>query len=166
MSLLYAADEVALRSDDLEQAVGCLRQARRVASDAGAPFVEALAATALGSLLVRTGEPGALGTLRQALAFWRRAAAWPQIWTTARLVAEHCAGRGGDETALLLLALAERDPRAPLVTGRDADRHRLLRADARARMGPATAERLDGLARIMTPGDAVARAVTAATATR
>ena len=157
----YAAGEVAIRAGDHDQAHSRLREAARAAADASAPFIEALASTALASLLVRTDDHRAAGTLHRVLGHWRQMGTWPQIWTTVRLIGEHCTRHDDHETALLLLEAAHHHPQAPQSTGQDAERDHQLRATARTHLDDDTAARLEELARIVTPTATIDRALTA-----
>jgi DNA-binding SARP family transcriptional activator/predicted ATPase len=157
----YAAGEVAIRAGDHDQARTRLREATRAAVDASASFIEALASTALASLLVRTDDSRAAGTLHRVLAHWRQMGTWPQIWTTVRLIGEHCARHDDHETALLLLEVAHHHPQAPEITGQDAERGHRLRAAARTHLDDGAAARLEELARIITPAATINRALTA-----
>lgn len=160
----YAAGEVALREADAVRARESLRRASRAAVDAGAPFVAALADTALGSLLVRDQQTdAAAGMLCQALAYWREAGVRPQIWTTVRLIAEVCITRGDHETALVLFEAARRDPSAPEVTGSDADREAAIVGVARAHIDDEAFTRVGELAGRLTRATIVERASQAVT---
>ena len=125
---------------DREAAVAHLQAAVALADASGATFVSGIARTSLVSVLIRVGRTHEAAPMMVAvLRHWRRARAWPQLWTSLRLTAELLVALGHDAAALLLLDAADRAPLAPAVTGADRDR-----LDDRRRLA---ADRLDATTR-------------------
>ncbi|GEL17963.1 hypothetical protein [Pseudonocardia asaccharolytica] len=89
---------------------------------------------------------------------WLRLAAWPQLWTSLRVLAELFAARGRDETAALLLAAAAQVPSAPAVTGADAKRYRRLHDVLQDRVGPQVHGGISELAALLPRSHVVDRA--------
>ncbi|MFP3901964.1 MAG: ATP-binding protein, partial [Acidimicrobiia bacterium] len=123
----YVAGEIALARGDEAAAIGSLEAAAGGAREAGADFVRGIALTALVSGLVRHGATDqAIGHVPELIELWRRAATWPQLWTTLRLVAALLVDRGRSDVAALVLEAAGHDPSAPALSGDDTRRHARL----------------------------------------
>ena len=136
----YGEAEVLLARGDVDAAAEALTTATERAWDARAGFVWGIASTVLAGVLVRHRPPEhAREHLPVLVERWRRTATWPQLWTTLRLVAEHLAGTGHPDTALMILEAADHDASAPLLVGDDVDRDDTLRAELTDRLGAATA---------------------------
>ena len=159
----YVAAELAAATD-IESAVPLLRETAEEADRAGAKFTAGLASTALVAALTRLGRDAeAAAVFAPLLHRWLRLAAWPQLWTTLRLVAELLAATGRDETAALLLAAADGAPGAPAVSGEDVDRYDRLRGAVRAHVRKQRYEEILELAAMLPRARVVDRAVAAVT---
>ncbi|HSJ60177.1 MAG TPA: hypothetical protein VK895_03025 [Jiangellaceae bacterium] len=77
---------------------------------------------------------------------WLRLAAWPQLWTTLRILAELLARNDRTEEAALLLAAADRAPSAPAIAGTDIERYAQLDHEIRRRVDPQAFEKIATLA--------------------
>jgi predicted ATPase/DNA-binding SARP family transcriptional activator len=144
---LYAAGEIAVVAD-MEDGARILGEAAAAADRAGAGHVSRVARLAQLAALVRLARhDDALGLAIPLLHDEHRAAAWPQLWTTIRIVAELLAARGYDQDAMFLLAAADTAESSPPVTGDDVRRYQQLASDLRERLGPEHAAQITALAR-------------------
>ncbi len=159
----YAAAEVAA-AEDLATAVPLLTSAAGEADQAGFDFTAGLVSTALLAALTRLDRTAeALDVLGPLLERWLRLAAWPQLWTTLRILAELLARNGLPEEAALLLVAADRAPSAPAVAGTHAVRYTRLAEALREQVSSHAHEKIAILADLL-PRTAVvdrARAVVA-----
>lgn len=143
---LYAAGEAAAAEPD--QGIGALTEAAGEAAAIGAAQVSQVARVALFAALVRTGHHDRAAPLAATLlGDVRRAGAWPQLWTTLRILAELQAATGHSHEAALLLAAADAHPSAPPATGDDIRRYASLRKALRIRLGDRIADRIGTAAR-------------------
>jgi len=160
----YAAAE-AVAVADYAMGVPLLETAVQDVDRAGAEFSAGLAATALATALIRLDRTAeALDVVGPLLERWLRLAAWPQLWTTMRLLAELLARNDRPEEAALLLAAADRAPSAPAIAGTDIDRYARLDHELRQRIDAQAYEKIATLAAFL-PRTAVvdrARAAVAA----
>lgn len=160
----YATAE-AVAAADYATGVPLLETAVREVDRAGAEFEAGLAATALAAALIRLDRTAeALDVVGPLLERWLRLAAWPQLWTTMRLLAELLSRNDRPEEAALLLAAADRAPSAPAIAGTDIDRYALLNHELRQRINAQAYEKIATLAAFL-PRTAVvdrARAAVAA----
>lgn len=157
---LYTVGEVAVDDDD--HGVGPLTEAAQMADRIGARQVSQLARVALLAALVRTGDAGAAAELAgPVLQELRGAAAWPQVWTTQRILAELLASCGRHHHAALLLAAAEADPAAPPVTGEDVERYESLWRHLRRSLGDDVADRIRRLGAAVSREQALDRTLAA-----
>ena len=137
----YAAGEAAVAQPD--QGTELLTAAAEQATAIGCAQVSQLAGVALLAALVRTHHHDQAARLAATLLHELRVAgAWPQLWTTVRIVAELQATTGHSHEAALLLAAADQHPSAPPATGDDIPRYTSLRATLRTRLGTSTADRI------------------------
>jgi hypothetical protein len=114
---------------------------------AGAAFSAGLAATALATALIRLDRTAeAVDVVGPLLDRWLRLAAWPQLWTTMRIMAELLALNDRPEEAALLLAAADRAPSAPAIAGTDIDRYAQLDHELRQRIDAQAYEKIATLA--------------------
>lgn len=142
----YAAGEVAVREDPL-RARTLLRGAAAKADAAGVGHVSMVARIALLGVQVRTGCHDDLPDVVRLLEDEERAGAWPQTWTTLRILAELVRALGRPHDACYLLAAAAAAAGAPPLTGDDVQRYADLVAGLRAELGPEVVGRIDRLAR-------------------
>ncbi|MCK0112622.1 winged helix-turn-helix domain-containing protein [Ornithinimicrobium sp. F0845] len=150
----YAAGEVEARTDPDAGAV-LLRQAAEEADRIDAEQVGRVARIALFALLVRGGERGEAVTLGLRLVSdLRRLAAWNQIWTLLRVLAELLADSGRWSDAAFLLGAAAGASGAPPPMGADIERYAELRADLSRHLGARVTEQIEALA-AATPRTAV-----------
>lgn|GEM_PF-3739329 len=141
----YAAGEAAVAQDD--QGIGLLTKAADEATSIGCAQVSQLARIALLAALVRTRHHDQATQLAMTLLHdVRRAAAWPQLWTTLRIVAELHAATSHNHEAALLLSAADLNPSSPPATGDDARRYVALRQELRNRLGSYTSDRIHAAA--------------------
>lgn len=141
---LYALGE----AETGERKTELLAAAADKADLVGATHVGQVARVARLAALVRTGRHGeALDLVAPLLDSTRRAGAWPQMWTTMRILAELLAARERPHEAALLLAAADAADTAPPVTGDDVARYAELAAALRERLGDDTVTGIAGLAR-------------------
>lgn len=126
-----AATDPALALAAYDRAAGLARQA-------GAPFVEGIAAVGRVSLLARTGHTSqALAGFGSLLEHWRRGGTWTQLWATLRNLAVLLCGRGEAATAALLLAAADEAPDSPAVADSHAAELEAVVEQLRAELGDA-----------------------------
>lgn len=145
----YAQAAVAAAADRA-MGVPLLVTAVHQADKAGADFLGGLAAGALAATLTRLNRTGdALDVLDPLLERWLRLAAWPQLWTALRILAELLAQNERPEEAALLLAAADRAPSAPALAGTDTARYVQLAEMLRKRLSPATYEKITILASLL-----------------
>jgi predicted ATPase/DNA-binding winged helix-turn-helix (wHTH) protein len=160
----YAAAE-AVAAADYATGVPLLETAVREVDRAGADFSAGLAATALAAALTRLDRTAeALDVVGPLLERWLRLAAWPQLWTTMRILAELLVRNDRPEEAALLLAAAVRAPSAPAIAGTDIARYARLDHELRQRIDAQAYEKIATLAAFL-PRTAVvdrARAAVAA----
>jgi predicted ATPase/DNA-binding SARP family transcriptional activator len=143
---LYAAGEAAVAEPD--QGIAVLTEAAGEAAAIGAGQVSQVARVALFAALVRTGHHDRAAPLAAALLHdVRRAGAWPQLWTTLRILAELQAATGHPHEAALLLGAADAHPSAPPATGDDVRRYASLREALRTRLGDRISDRIRAAAR-------------------
>jgi predicted ATPase/DNA-binding SARP family transcriptional activator len=144
---LYAAGEIAVTAD-MQDGVRILGEAAAAADRAGTGHVSRVARLAQLAALVRLARhDDALDLVIPLLHDEHRAGAWPQLWTTIRIVAELLAARGHDQDAMFLLAAADAAASAPPVTGDDVRRYQQLTSDLRKRLGAEPAAQIEALAR-------------------
>ena len=137
----YAAGEAAVAQPD--QGTDLLTAAAEEATAIGCAQVSQLARVALLAALVRTHHHDKAARLAATLLHdIRRAGAWPQLWTTVRIVAELQATIGHSHEATLLLAAADLHPSAPPATRDDIPRYASLRETLRTRLGTRAADRI------------------------
>jgi hypothetical protein len=160
----YATAE-GVAAADYATGVPLLETAVREVDRAGAEFSAGLAATALAAALTRLDRTAeGLDVVGPLLERWLRLAAWPQLWTTMRILAELLARNDRPEEAALLLAAADRAPSAPAIAGTDIDRYARLDHELRQRVDRQAYENIATLAAFL-PRTAVvdrARAAVAA----
>jgi predicted ATPase/DNA-binding SARP family transcriptional activator len=157
----YVRGELDIADGDIYSAARHLREAAARAWSVGATFVWGVAATVLGRILVRQGTPSvARDHLLDVLRRLHRTAAWTQLWTTLRLVAELLVEDDAALAALILVA-ADRDAAAPKLAGRDAERDTELRQLLRQRFGAARFAGTSAGAASLARGDVFDRAVDA-----
>jgi predicted ATPase/pimeloyl-ACP methyl ester carboxylesterase/DNA-binding SARP family transcriptional activator/DNA-binding CsgD family transcriptional regulator len=136
----YAAGEAAVQTAERAR---LLRSAVAEAESIGSAQISTVARVALVAALIRDGRQReaneiAIPLLRSAA----RSGAWPQFWTTARILAEIEAAAGRPQEAALLLGAADSHPSAPPPLGEDVERYAKLRADLRTRLGARMADRI------------------------
>jgi predicted ATPase/DNA-binding SARP family transcriptional activator len=132
----YIDGERALTVGETDRGMERLRESADRAWAARAPFVWGIASTVLVAALVRNGQRAdAVEQLPVLLRRWRRTATWPQLWMSLRLAAEVMADAGADAQAATVLAGADADPDAPIVTGADAEHLTEMVACIEARLG-------------------------------
>lgn len=120
--LLYALGELAV-AEEPRRAAALLRDAAARAAAVDAQHIAQVARLALFAVLVRTREHAeAVDLAGPLLRDIRRAAAWPQAWTTVRLVAELLLERHRFAEAALLLGAADQAREAPPLIAADAAR--------------------------------------------
>lgn len=156
----YAEGEVEVKTDP-ERAVATLRDAATQADRAGATHVSQVSHLALFAALARLDRQDEAVDVAVPLlqAVWR-AGAWPQVWTTLRIVAELLTSRGHAQDAALLLAAAHAAPSAPPPVGDDVDRYAKLSAELRGTLGDTVVDRIGDLAASFQHAQVVDRAVT------
>lgn len=143
---LYASGEVALRRDQAD-GLEILREAATRARNAGAAHVAQVARLAALSALVRLDHRRqAVGLALPLLEDERRTGAWPQLWTTVRILAELFAS-DRPEDAVFLLSAADTAPSAPPLAGADLHRYGELSDELTERLGATVAARIALLAR-------------------
>lgn len=144
------ADAKVTAAADYAAGVPLLVAATRDAERAGAEFAGGLAAGALAAALTRLGRTAeARDVLGPLLKLWLRLAAWPQLWTTLRILAEWLARNDRCEEAALLLAAADQAPSAPAIAGTDTERYARLGEMLRERLGPETHQKIATLAAVL-----------------
>lgn len=154
----YVAGEVTAGAD-LAAAVPLLAAAARDADRAGVGFTAGLADTARLAALTRLDRTEeALDLLAPLLERWLRLAAWPQLWTTLRTLAELLARNHRPEPAALLLAAADRAPSAPAVAGTHAGRYARLAGTLQREISPPAYEKITVLAGLLPRAAVVDRA--------
>lgn len=142
----YAAGEAAVAQPD--RGIELLTNAAREATTLGCAQVSQLARVALLAALVRTHRAQEATPLAATLLHdLRRAGAWPQLWTTVRILAELEATGNHPHEAALLLAAADLHPSAPSTTGDDVPRYASLREALQMRLGARTVDRIHTAAR-------------------
>ncbi len=141
----YAAGEAAVAQPD--QGIALLTKAAEEATTIGCTHVSQLARVALLAALVRTHHREQAAHLATTLLHdIRRAGAWPQLWTTLRIVAELHAATGHPHEAALLLFAADVHPSSPPAAGDDVPRYAALREALHSRLGRYTSERIHAAA--------------------
>jgi hypothetical protein len=80
---------------------------------------------------------------------WLRLAAWPQLWTTLRVLAELLARNDRPEEAVLLLVAADRAPSAPAVAGTHAVHYTRLADTLRGQVSSQAHEKIAALAGLL-----------------
>lgn len=154
----YAAGEVEARTDPdrgAELFAGAAAEAERV----GAGQVDRVARVALLAVLVRTGRHEAAADLgRSLLVDLRRGAAWPQLWTTLRILAEQLAVTGRPADAAFLLGAAMAAPTAPPLVGQDVGRYADLEKALATQLGRRVVDRITQVAGSTPRAQVVARA--------
>lgn len=161
----YAVGEVRLL-DDPVGAVPLLDLAAAQAEATRAGQIAAVARIAQVSGLVRLGRHAQACTVYPALLQQlRRRGSWPQLWTALRILAELLYALDHAELAGLLLAAAETDPTAPVVSGDDIKRYRELQHQISERIGADAAARITTTARSLTRAQVLDRAVSGLAAT-
>ncbi len=154
----YAAGEAAVAQPD--QGIELLTQAADEATSIGCAQVSQLARIALLAALVRTQHHEQATRLAKTLLHEiRRAGAWPQLWTTLRIVAELHAATGHNHEAALLLSAADVHPSSPPAVGDDAPRYAALRKALRTRLGSYTSDRIHAAAADASREQVAARAL-------
>ena len=146
-TLLPASVEIMLAADHGGAARDAADELAAVAADLDAPLLEAMSATATGTVLLEEGDPSAaLEALHRACARWRELAA-PYEHARARvLVGRACRALGDQQTGDLELAAAQHDFRR---LGAAPDRKRveaLLGTATRGTAGGPTPRQLEVLA--------------------
>lgn len=137
----YAAGEAAVAEPG--HGIELLAAAADEAAAVGADQVSHVAQVALFAALVRTGRVDRATTLAGTLLRdIRRVHAWPQIWTTLRILAEMYSATDHPHEAALLLTAAEHHPSAPPPAGDDVDRYASLRESLRTRLGERTSSQI------------------------
>ena len=102
--LLPACVEIMLEAGDIEEARGASRQLEEIAETFDAGALDAMAAHARGTVLLREGDPtAALFALRQAYEFWRSEEAPYLTARTRELLGLACRALGDEEGAELEL---------------------------------------------------------------
>ena len=157
----YVTGEVLL-AGDADAAVVVLREAMAQADRAGrtsAGHVGLVARIALLSALVRLERyRDAVELAPHVLRTQLQAGTWPQLWTTARILAELFASVGQYSPAQLLLAAADSAPSAPLLTGPDVARYRALGQRVRSALTPDAVTGIAALAGCLPRTEVIARA--------
>ena len=119
---LYASAELEVVAEP-ERAAALLREAAARAVEIDAQHIAQVSRLALFAVLARTREhEEAIDLAAPLLHDIRRAGAWPQAWTTVRLVAELLLERDRLPEAALLLSAADQAPEAPPLIAADAAR--------------------------------------------
>ncbi len=157
----YVTGEVLL-VDHPEAAVTVLREAATQADRAGrtsAGHVGVIARIALLSALIRLGRHReAVGLAAGVLQSQLRAGTWPQLWTTARVLAELFAALGRYPLAQLMLSAADAAPSAPLLAGADVARYQHLQDQLRRHLATETRAGIIALADGLPRAEVIARA--------
>ncbi|MEW6471137.1 MAG: BTAD domain-containing putative transcriptional regulator [Actinomycetota bacterium] len=146
----YVRGEIAVAAAEADpvQALTAYESAITLARQAGAPFVEGIAAVGRVSVLARTGRiPEALAGYGALIEHWRRGGTWTQLWATLRNLAVLLAGQGQATAAALLLAAADEAPDSPTVAEPHATELEAAVAELRAELGEAGLRTLQDRAR-------------------
>ncbi len=154
----YAAGEAAVA--DADRGIALLTAAAQEAARIPAAHVSQVARMALLAALVRSDDYDRARTVAATLIpDLRGAGAWPQVWTTLRILAEMLAGSDQPHDAALLLAATRSRPSAPPPMGEDIARYATLRDALRRRIGPPTFDRIDAAARASSCDEVADRAL-------
>lgn len=148
--LLAAAVEILLAADDLPAARDAVTELARIATDAEAPILDAMAALWTGAVSSAEGDlPTALGMLRRAWTLWHRLAAPYEAARARMLLGEACRAAGDEDTAAMEFDAAA-TVFARLGAVPDAGRVEALTHKARSAPGGLTAREVDVLRRVAT----------------
>jgi tetratricopeptide (TPR) repeat protein len=132
----YVAGEVRLEVSPAE-ALPLLERARDRALQAGNRFIASIAGASAASCAARAGEAGrALAGFGSVIDTFHRSAAWPQLWTTVRSLAEALVLLERYEQAAVLLGALEGAGARPEIRGADLPRLARTRAALVAALGP------------------------------
>lgn len=157
----YVTGEVLLAAEPAA-AVVVLREAIEQADRAGrtqAGHVGVVARIALLSALIRLGrQREAIELAPRVVSAQLMAGTWPQLWTTARIVAELFTQLGQYTSAHLLLSAADTAPSAPLLAGPDVGRYQELAAQVRCHISDEAATGITALASCLPRTEIIARA--------
>src|SRR5699024_8229465 len=142
----YALGEIEAATDP-DGAADLFRRAAVEAGRIRADHVHLVARLALLAVLVRHDVDGDAPELAaRGPGEAHRAGAWPQIWTSLRIVVELLAAHDRAHDAALVLCAAAHSPSAPPLVGDDVARYASLAAGLRRRVGSEAMAKLDSLA--------------------
>lgn len=154
----YAAGEAAV--GDPDRGVALLTAAAEEAAATGTTQVSQVARVALLAALVRTGHHDrARQVATPLIPDIRAAGAWPQLWTTLRILAELMSLTGQHHDAALILAAAGSHPSAPPAAGDDVPRYALLGDTLRTRLGTRVFDQIQTAARMSSREEIADRAL-------
>ncbi|MFD2028891.1 AfsR/SARP family transcriptional regulator [Promicromonospora aerolata] len=143
---LYAVGEVEAKEDPRQGEVR-FREAAAEAERIGSEHVHHVARLGLFAVLVRQGRHReALDLVMPLLHDLRRAAMWPQLWTTLRIAAELLAACERPRDAAFLLGAVQAADDAPQLVGDDIARYRHLADQLTTLLGATAAGRITELA--------------------
>jgi tetratricopeptide (TPR) repeat protein len=132
----YVAGEVRLEVAPAA-ALPLLERARDRALQAGNRFIASIAGASAASCAARAGDAErALAGFGSVIEAFHRSAAWPQLWTTVRSLAEALVQLGRYEEASVLLGALEGSGARPVVRGADLPRLARTRETLVAVLGP------------------------------
>ncbi len=124
----YVAGEIRLEVAPTE-ALPLFERARDRALEAGNRFIASIAGASAASCAARAGEAErALAGFGSVIDAFQRSAAWPQLWTTVRSLAEALVQLEHYEEAAVLLGVVEGGGTRPVVRGADLPRLERTRA--------------------------------------